>query len=358
VYARRRRDNSQAKYKPAASIHVEEKTMRSPNPGFQVALQRWGLALAAGWCLCWGTAAQAQSDYPARPIRMLIGGPPASSGDIGGRLLSTRLAERLGQAVIVENKPGASGAVAALEVARAEPDGHTLLFTASWHSTAAAVKKSLPYDTLNDFTFVSTFMTYGMIVGVRQESQFKRIDELLAFAKSNPGKLTFYSVGPGSAHHLIGEWINSLTGAEMVHVPYKGSPAALIDLLAGRVDVMVDTMTFGLQQVAGGKVRALAITSREPLAALPGVPSVSAVLPEMEYESWLGVLGPRNMPPRVLERINREIRDVIAMPEVAERIRQLGAIPRGSSPEEFRARSEREIARFKSIVTARRIPME
>ncbi len=332
--------------------------MRLSNPRLLPRLQQWGAALAVLLGLCGGNAADAQSDYPARPIRMLIGGPPASSGDIGGRLLSTRLAERLGQAVIVENKPGASGAVAALEVARAEPDGHTLLFTASWHSTAAAVKKSLPYDTLNDFTFISTFMTYGMIVGVRQESPYKRLEDLLAFAKANPGKLTFYSVGPGSAHHLIGEWINSLTGAEMVHVPYKGSPAALPDLLSGRVDVMVDTMTYGLAQVNGGKVRALAISSREPLAALPGVPSISTVLPEMEYESWLGVLGPRNLPPRVLERINREIREVIATPEVAERIRNLGAIPRGSSPEEFRARSEREIARFKSIVTARRIPME
>jgi len=332
--------------------------MRIHDPGVAVGVQRWCLALAAILGLCHGAAVQAQADYPARPVRMLIGGPPASSGDIGGRLLSTRLAERLGQAVVVENKPGASGAVAALEVARAEPDGHTLLFTASWHSTAAAVKKNLPYDTLGDFTFISTFMTYGMIVGVRQESRFKRLEDLLAFAKTNPGKLTFYSVGPGSAHHLIGEWINSLTGAEMVHVPYKGSPAALIDLLSGRVDVMVDTMTFGLQQVTGGKVRALAITSRDPLAALPGVPPISAALPEMEYESWLGVLGPRNLPPRVLERINREIREVIATPEVAERIRQLGAIPRGSSPEEFRIRSEREIARFKSIVAARRIPME
>lgn len=304
------------------------------------------------------TPAGAQSDYPTRPVRMLIGGPPASSADISGRLLTTKLSERLGQPIIVENKPGGSGAVAALEVVRAEPDGHTLLITASWHSLAAAIKKTLPYDSLNDFTFVSTFMTYGMLVGVRPDSPFKRLDELIAYGKANPGKLTFYSVGPGSAHHLVGEWINALTGAEMVHVPYKGSPAALIDIIAGRVDVMVDTMTFGLAQVAGGKVRALAITSRDPLPALPGVPSIASALPELEYESWIGVLGPRNLPRQVMDRIHRGVQEVIAMPDVSARIRDLGALPRGSSPEEFRTRSEREIARFKTIVAARRIPME
>ena len=324
--------------------------MRSIILAISVSLSPLGLLCA--------TSTEAQSDYPARPVRMLMGGPPASSADISGRLLANKLAERLGQPIIVENKPGGSGAVAALEVARAEPDGHTLLITASWHSLAAAVKKTLPYDTLNDFTFVSTFMTYGMLVAVRPDSQFKRLDDLIAFGKVNPGKLTFYSVGPGSAHHLVGEWINALTGAEMVHVPYKGSPAALIDIIAGRVDIMVDTMTFGLAQVAGGKVRALGITSRDPLPALPGVPPIASVLPELEYESWIGVLGPRNLPRRVVERIYRSMQDVIAMPDVNVRIRDLGAIPRGSSPEEFRTRSEREIARFKTIVTARRIPTE
>jgi tripartite-type tricarboxylate transporter receptor subunit TctC len=306
----------------------------------------------------WPAPAHGQGEYPTRPIRMIVGGTPASSGDIGARLLASKLAERLGQPVIVENKPGATGALAAGEVARAEPDGHVLLFTASWHSTAAAVKKSLPYDTLNDFTFISTFMTYGMILGVRPGSPFKRLEDLITFAKANPGKLTFYSVGAGSAHHLIGEWFNSLTGAELVHVPYKGSPAAFPDFMAGRVDVMIDTMTFGLTQVTGGKARALAITSREPIPELPGVPTMSTVLPEMEYESWLGVLGPRGMSPRLLERINREVREAAAQPDVAQRIRDLGAIPRTVTPAEFRARCEREIARFKSIVAARNIPME
>lgn len=304
------------------------------------------------------TPAQAQSDYPNRPVRMLVGGPPASSGDIGARLLASKLSERLGQPFIVENKPGATGALAAGEAARAEPDGYTLLFTASWHSTAAAVKKSLPYDPLNDFSFVSTLMTYGMLVAVHPTSPHQRIEELIAFGKANPGKLTFYSVGAGSAHHLIGEWFNALTGAEMVHVPYKGSPAAFVDFSTGRVDVMIDTMTFGLTQVKGGKARALAITSRQPMEQLPGVPTISKALTEMEYESWLGLLAPRAMNPALLERINRAMREAIQLPDTSARIRDFGAIPAPVSSAEFRARCEREIARFKSIVAARKIPME
>jgi tripartite-type tricarboxylate transporter receptor subunit TctC len=309
-------------------------------------------------CLFYSRLADAQSEYPTHTIRMLIGGPPASSADISGRLLANKLSERFGQSIIIENKPGASGAVAALEVARADPDGYTLLITASWHSLAAVMKKNLPYDTINDFTFVSTFMTYGMLVGVRPDSPIKRFDDLITYGKSNPGKLTFYSVGPGSAHHLVGEWINSLTGAEMVHVPYKGSPAALLDVIGGRVDVMIDTMTFGLSQVTGGKIKALAITSRDPISALPGVPSISNSLPELEYESWIGVLGPKNLSSKVVERIHRAMQEVIAMPEVVARIHDFGALPRGSSPEEFRLRIEREINRFKTIVNSRRIPME
>lgn len=316
------------------------------------------IGAALGLASLLSTSASAQTEYPNRPVRMLVGGPPASSGDIGARLLASKLSERLGQPFIIENKPGATGALAAGEVARAEPDGYTLLFTASWHSTAAAVKKSLPYDPLNDFSFVSTLMTYGMLVAVQPSSPHQRIEDLIAYGKANPGKLTFYSVGAGSAHHLIGEWFNALTGAEMVHVPYKGSPAAFMDFSTGRVDVMIDTMTFGLTQVKGGKARALAITSREPIEQLPGVPTISKALAEMEYESWLGLLAPRGMNPALLERINRAMREAIQLPDTSARIRDFGAIPAPVSSADFRARCEREIARFKDIVAARKIPME
>lgn len=302
--------------------------------------------------------ARAQDVYPSRAARVLVGAPPGGSSDIGARLLTAKLAERLGQPFVVENKPGATGAVAAAEVSRAKPDGYTLLFTASWHSTAAAIKKELPYDPLKDFTFISTLTTYGMMIAVRPDSPFQKLEDVIAAAKANPGKLTFYSVGVGSGHHLIGESLNHSAGTEILHVPYKGSGQALTDFYGGRIDIMVDTMTVALTQVKTGKARALAITSFEPMPELPGVPLAWKIVPGLEYDSWLGLLGPPGMPPDLLAKLNKEMREIVQLPDIAARIKDLGAVPRAMSPEEFRARSEREIAGFKKIVEVRNIPKE
>lgn len=317
-----------------------------------------GCIAVAVMCCGWISPLHAQSDYSNRPVRILMGSTPGGSGDTGARLLANKLTERLGQPFIVENKPGAAGALAAAEVARAEPDGYTLLFTASWHSTAAAIKKSLPYDTLNDFTFISTLTTYGMMLGVAPDSPFRRLEDLIAHAKANPRQLSYYSVGVGSGHHLVGEWFIALTGAELLHVPYRGSSAAFPDFLAGRVDMMVDTMTFALAQAKGGKVRPLAITSLQPMEELPDVPLTSQLIAGFEYDSWLGLLGPRGMPPALLAKLNSEVREIVALADVAARLRELGAVPKASTPEEFRARSEREIAQFKRVVETRKIPMQ
>lgn len=313
-------------------------------------------AAATGWAAA--APANAQSDFPSRPIRMLIGAPPGGSSDIGGRILAQKMSERLGQPVIVENKPGATGAVAAQEVARSKPDGYTLLFTASWHSTAAAIKKELPYDPLKDFSFISTFSTYGMMIAVRPESPFQKLEDVISYAKANPGKLTFYSVGPGSAHHLIGELLNSTAGIEIVHVPYKGSGPALPDFYAGRVDIMVDTMTVAFTQAKTGKAKPLAITSAEAMPELPGVPLSWKIVPGVEYDSWLGLMGPPGMPPELLARLSKDVAAIVQTPETAARIKELGAVARASTPEDFRARCEREIAQFKKIVAARKIPQE
>ena len=304
------------------------------------------------------TPAWAQDVYPTKAVRVLVGSPPGGSGDIGARLLTAKLSERLGQAFIVENKAGATGAVAAAEVARAKPDGYTLLFTASWHSTSAAIKKDLPYDPIKDFTFISTLMTYGLMIAVRPDSPFQSLADVISYAKANPGKLTFYSVGVGSAHHLIGESLNFAAGTEILHVPYKGSGPALPDFFGGRIDIMIDTMTVAFTQVKAGKARPLAITSNEPMPELPGVPLAWKVVPGLEYDSWLGLMGPPGMPAEILAKLNKEVREISQMPDVITRIKELGAVPRPSSPDEFRARSEREIANFKKIVTARNIPME
>ena len=303
-------------------------------------------------------AVLAQDTYPNKPIRMLLGYPPGGGSDIIARLVAKPLGDRLGQSVVVDNKPGAGGNIAAEMVARAAPDGYTLLFVPSGLASAAAMKKSMPFQPVNDFIWLSTVTTYPLALAVTPQSPIKSFADLVSRAKAEPSKITYSSVGIGSAMHLATEWIQAETGITLNHIPFKGGTGPMTELLAGRLDVMVDTMTFGLAQVAGGKVRALAITSRDPLPALPGVPSIASALPELEYESWIGVLGPRNLPRRVMDRIHRGVQEVIAMPDVSARIRDLGALPRGSSPEEFRTRSEREIARFKTIVAARRIPME
>jgi tripartite-type tricarboxylate transporter receptor subunit TctC len=302
--------------------------------------------------------APAGAAWPNRPLRMIMGGPPGGSGDLGARLLAGKLTTLLGQPCIVENKPGATGALAAAEVARAAPDGYTLLFTASWHSTSAVIKTTLPYDTLKDFSFVSTLMTYGMMLAVRPDSPYRTLEDLIAAARRDPGRLTYYSVGIGSAHNLIGEWLNVATGAEITHVPYRGSGVALPDFLAGRVDLMIETMTVALAQVQAGKARPLAVTSAERLAELPDVRRTSEIFPGFTYDSWLGLLAPPNLPPPLLARLNGAVRDACASPEIAARIRELGAVPAPCSPEEFRARVTREIAHFAEIVETRKIPKQ
>ena len=302
--------------------------------------------------------ARAQAAFPNRPIRMIIGGPPGGSGDIGARLLAGKFTALLGQPCVVENKPGATGALAAAEVSRAAPDGHTLLFTASWHSTSAVIKTTLPYDTLGGFSFVSTLMTYGMMLAVRPDSPYETLEDLIAAAHRSPGKLTYYSVGIGSAHNLIGEWLNVATGSEIVHVPYRGSGVALPDFLAGRVDLMIETMTVALTQVKAGKARPLAVTSTERLADLPEVRRTSEIFPGFTYDSWLGLLAPPNLPPAVLETLNRAVRETCAMPDVVARLHELGAVPAPCSPAEFKARVEREIAHFARIVETRQIPKQ
>jgi tripartite-type tricarboxylate transporter receptor subunit TctC len=302
--------------------------------------------------------AQAQPAYPSRPVRIIVGAPPGGSSDIGTRLLAAKLSERFGQPVFVENKPGATGAIAAAEVARAAPDGHTLLFTASWHATAAAIKTTLPYDTLADFSFVSTLTTYGMMLAVRPDAPWERLEDLVAAARARPGGISYYSVGIGSAHHLLGEWLCSATGIELVHVPYRGSSNALPDFLAGRVDLMIETMTVALDQARGAKARPLAVSSTDRLVDLPDVRRTSEIIPGFTYDSWLGLLGPPGLSPALLETLNQGVRGAVAAPDVAARLRELGALPEACSPAEFRARVAAEVAHWTRIVEARNIPRQ
>lgn len=314
-----------------------------------------GLSILAGMA---PQAAQADNDYPRKPIRLLLGFPPGGGSDIVARLVAQPLGELLGQNVVVDNKPGAGGNIAAEMATKATPDGYTLVLLPSGHASAAAMKKSLPFHPVKDFAWVSTLTTYPLALTVAPNSPIKSFADLLQRARAEPGKYSYSSVGVGSAPHLVGEWIMSEAGVNVIHVPFKGGTGPLTELLAGRVDVMVDTMTLTASLLKDQRVRALAVTSAAGASNLPGVPAVADLLPAVVFESWLGIAAPPGTPPDIVERLNKALRAVLDQPEVRQKLIGLGGSPRASSPLEFQARVERDIDNLRQVVRQRRIELE
>ena len=324
------------------------------------ARRQWvaGAALTGAASLL-GLPARAQGaagDWPNRPIKLMVGFAPGGSSDVVSRLMAQRLTPILNQQIVVENRPGAGGLIAAEAVARAQPDGYTWLLLPSGHSSQAAMLKKMPIHPLDDFAWVSTVTVYPMFYCVAADSPIKSLPDLIARARANPGKLSFSSLGIGAAHHLLGEWLNAEARIDLAHVPYKGSPAAFADIVAGRVDLMVETATAALPWIRGGKLRALAVTSKEGVSLVPGVPAASDVIPGLEYESWLGIITTPGTPPPIVDRLNRAIREALADPEIVRRLEDLGGRPGPSSPAEFRTRAARDIEKFRAIVSSRGIP--
>jgi tripartite-type tricarboxylate transporter receptor subunit TctC len=301
--------------------------------------------------------AVAQESYPNKPIRMLLGYPPGGGSDIIARLVAKPLGDRLGQSVVVDNKPGAGGNIAAETVARAAPDGYTLLFVPSGLASSAAMKKTLPFQPVNDFIWISTVTTYPLALAVVPQSPIKSFGDMVAKAKAEPNKITYSSVGIGSAMHLATEWIQAEAGIQLNHIPFKGGTGPMTELLAGRLDVMVDTMTLTAKLVSEGRVRAIATTALPGKSPFPGVPAVSDTYPNMVYESWLGIIAPAGTPPAIIERLNREIRAVVDIPDVQKMI-DFGGQPQASSPTEFRTRVERDIANMRKVMLERKIEQE
>jgi tripartite-type tricarboxylate transporter receptor subunit TctC len=310
----------------------------------------------AAWAaaLLVGASAHAQS-YPERPVRIVVGFPPGGSSDTVARVVAQQLSPLLGQPVVVENKPGAGGVIGSDTVAKAPPDGHTLLLATAGHSTAAAMVQKLPFDAINDFAWISTVTTYPFAFATSAESQIKSLADLIQQAKAAPGKITYSSAGVGTSHHLLGEWLSSLAGIELNHIPFKGGTSPLTEVLAGRVDVMVETMTLVLPHIKSGKLRGLAVSSPEPKAYLPDVPPASKTVPGLVFQSWLGIAGPAGMPPPVVQRLNSDLRKALAAPDVQQRLAALGGGAAPSSPEEMRRQVQDEIERWTKLVAARGI---
>jgi len=292
--------------------------------------------------------------YPVRPIRFLVGSPPGSGNDLVSRLLAQKLAGRLGQPVIVEQKPGGAGLLANDALAKSPPDGHTLVLLSGAHPATAALNRALPYDPVRDFGMVGTVVAYPLVISVAPNSEIRSFPDLIARARDAPGKLT-YSMTPGTLVHLLGEWINIEAGTAIVGVPYKGSANALVDVLARRVDATIETGTASFGHIRSGKLRALALSSATRHPALPGLPTISETLPGVEMSSWLGLAVPAATTRAIIARLNGEIRSILEMPDVQQRLADLSGVPTPSSPEEMRVLVEREIARWKRVVELKNI---
>lgn len=318
-------------------------------------------AVAATLAVLFGevaAAADAVKDYPQRPIRMIAPFAAGGSSDAFGRYLAPKLSERLGQNVIVENRPGAGGMVGANLVAKGTPDGHMLFLPSGAFTAHAASVKNLPYDPVKDFQWISVLLTYPFVLIVKADAPIRTVPDLIAEAKRWPGKLNYGSVGVGSVFHLGAELFNSMAGIETVHVPFKGGAEPTIALLGGQIDLIFATMTGAMPHVQAKRVRAIAVASKDPSPHLPGVPTIHQTLPGYDVTSFSGIAGPPGIPRSIVDRLNREIHAVLADPETLKHVTNLGGEIRPSTPEEMRRRVEGEIARWRKTVADRKIEVQ
>jgi tripartite-type tricarboxylate transporter receptor subunit TctC len=303
-------------------------------------------------------AAETAKDFPYRPLRLVSPFAAGGSTDTVGRLLAPRLSERLGQNVVIDNRPGAGGMIGTASVAKATPDGHTLIFVSGAFTAHSAVTKNLPYDPVKDFAWISMVLEYPFIVVVRADSQMQNVSDLIALAKKHPRKLNYGSVGTGSVFHLAPEFFGALTGTEMTHIPFKGGAFPNTELLAGRLDVIFTTTTSGMPHVEAKRMRALAVTSLAPWPQLPQLPTVSQTVPGYEVMSFNGIGAPRATPSPIVMRINRELRTVLEEPDIRKRLVEQGNEIRPTTPEEFTKKVASDISKWKKIVAERKIEVE
>jgi tripartite-type tricarboxylate transporter receptor subunit TctC len=295
--------------------------------------------------------AQAQS-WPNKPIRLVVPFSAGGNTDIVARLFAQELSKTLGQSVIVENKPGASGNIGADAVAKSAPDGYTLVMgTVGTHAINASLYKKMPYDAIKDFAPVTLLASVPNVLVVPPSLPVKSVKELVAYGKANPGKLSFASSGVGSSIHLSGEMFRTTTGIDMTHIAYKGSAPAVTDLIAAQVQLMFDNLPTSLQYVKTDKLRALAVTTAKRIEALPDVPTmIESGFPGFETGSWFGVFAPAATPKDIIARLNTELLKIAQTPEMQQKLLQSGAEPVGKGSEEFTAYVRSETTKWAKVV--------
>ncbi len=316
----------------------------------KTSLRRGCVAVAVASLAALTFSARAET-YPSRPIRLVVPFPPGGPTDVLARIVASRLAERLGQPVVVDNKPGASGMVGADAVAKAAPDGHTLLANASIHVINPSLYPKPAYDAIADFAAVSNLADVPLVLAVNPKVAAKSVRELVALAKAAKPTLAFASAGNATSQHLSGEAFKVAAGIDMLHVPYKGSAPALTDLIGGQVQVMFDSLPSSMPFVKSGAVRPLAVTTARRASALPDVPTVAeAGYPGFSMSTWYVVWAPAATPSAVVQRLSSEIAAIVRLPEVRSQFEKLGAEPVGNTPAEFTAFTKAELVKWAAIV--------
>lgn len=290
--------------------------------------------------------------YPSRPIKVIIPFPPGGPTDVLGRIVAQKLGERLGQNVVIDNKPGASGMIGADMVAKSAPDGYTLLVNASLHVINPSLYEKPRYDAIADFAPLSNLADVPLVLVVNAKAPVNTVKELIAWIKASKTPINFASSGNATAPHLAGEAFKVAAGIEnMQHVPYKGSSPALTDLLGGQVQLMFDSLPSSQPFIKAGTLKAIAVTTQRRSSALPNVPTIAeSALPGFNFSTWYGMWAPASTPPAIVEKLSTEISQITRLPEVRERFLALGAEPVGNTAEEFSTFNKSELAKWARIV--------
>jgi tripartite-type tricarboxylate transporter receptor subunit TctC len=290
------------------------------------------------------------ADYPTRPVKWVVGYPPGGATDIIARLIGQRLSEKLGQQFVIENKPGAGNNIATESVINAEPDGYTVLLVNPANYINATLYANLKFNVVRDIAPVASFNRVPNVMTVNKDVAAKNVAEFIAYAKANPGKVNMASSGNGTSVHLSGEMFMAMTGVKMQHVPYRGAAPAITDMLGGQVQVIFDNMPSIIQHIRSGSLRALAVTTAEPSAQLPDVPTVAATVPGYEASALFGMGAPKNTPKEIITKLNTEINAILAEPEMKKRLVELGGEPLIQTPEKFGADIVAETEKWKKVI--------
>ena len=311
------------------------------------AISRLALALAV---LCAAAAPAHAADYPARPVKWVVPYPPGGTTDVLARIVAQWLTEKMGQPFVIENKPGAGNNLGVEAVVNAPPDGYTMLLVNPANGINATLYKNLSFNFIRDIAPVAGLVRTPNVMEVTPSFPAKTVAEFIAYCKANPNKINMASSGSGTSVHLSGELFKSMTGCQMLHVPYKGAGPALSDLMGGQVDVIFDNLPSSIGHIKGGKIRALGVTSQAREPSLPQLPTIAETVPGYEATAWFGIGMPKGTPKEIIDKVNAEVNRALADPKMRDRLAELGGKPIAGTPEDFGKVIAAETAKWEKVV--------